>query len=217
MQNTLHLHDDGHQPVLRLHLGDSDSILILSEVLVRWSPLQLRGHRIPDLLVAFDVDRPLLIKQNGYSIRDQGKPPDLVLEVASATTGRQDVVEKRRDYSAFGIPEYWRFDPTGGRRHDAPMAGDRLVDGTYQPVEIREIEPEHLHGRSEILNLDPCWDHGKLRWFDPSTGQHLLTFTEEQEARIVERQARMAERQARIAAEARVRELEDQLSARDQG
>ena len=66
VQNTLHLHDDGHQPVLRLHLGDSDSILILSEVLVRWSPLQLRGHRIPDLLVAFDVDRPLLIKQNGY-------------------------------------------------------------------------------------------------------------------------------------------------------
>ena len=223
MQNTLHLHDDGHQPVLRLHLGDSDTTIILSEVPVRWSPSQLQGHRIPDLLIAFDVDRPLMVEQNGYSIRDQGKPPDLVLEVASATTGRRDVVEKRHDYSAFGIPEYWRFDPTGGRSYDAPIAGDRLVDGTYQPVEIREIEPGHLHGHSDVLGLDPCWDDGKLRWYDPSTRQHLLTFTEEQEARVAEREARvaeqealLAEREARIAAEARVRELEDQLRAREQ-
>ena len=216
MQNSLHLHFDGHQPILRRHLGDKDSMIVLSEVPVRWSPNQVEGHRIPDLIIAFDVDSPLIIEQNGYSIREQGKPPDFVLEVASATTGRQDVVDKRHDYAAFGIPEYWRFDPTGGRRHDAPLAGDRMEGGEYQPVEIHELEPNHLHGHSDILDLDACWDHGKLRWFDRSSGQHLLTFAEEQEALVSEREAHAAEREARIAAEARVRELEEQLRTRNQ-
>ena len=237
MQNTLHLHYDGHQPVLRRYLGHDDTTIILSEVPVRRTPSQLQGHRIPDLMIVFDVDVPLAIEQNGYSIRDQGKPPDFVLEVASASTGRQDVTDKRGDYSAFGIPEYWRFDPTGGRRHDAPLAGDRLVDGSYQPVEILEVEPGHLHGHSVVLNLDACWDHGKLRWYNPSAGLHLLTVEEEQDARVAEREALAAEREARIAeqealaaerealaaeqearvaAEARVRELEEQLKARDQ-
>ena len=105
---------------------------MLSEIPVRWTPGQQEGHRIPDLLVAFNVDRSQAVEQNGYSIRDLGKPPDLVLEVASESTGATDIGDKRRDYAAFGIPEYWRYDPTGGERHDAPIAGDRLVDGEYQ-------------------------------------------------------------------------------------
>ena len=203
MQNALHLYDDGHQAILRRHFGAADSMIILSEIPVRWTPSQREGHRIPDFLIAFDVNRRLAVEQNGYSIRDQGKPPDFVLEVASLTTRNADLNEKRRDYADFGIPEYWRFDPTGENRYGEPIAGDRLVDGTYQPVEISEIEPGHYHGRSEILNLHPCWHHGKLRWFEPATGQHLLMVDEEH--------------QARIAAEARVRELEEQLGARDNG
>ena len=202
MQNALYLYDEGHQPALRRRLGSDDSTIILSEVPVRWTPSQQAGHRIPDLLIAFHVDRPLLVGQNGYSIRDQGKPPDFVLEVASETTKERDIIDKRRDYANFGIPEYWRFDPTGGRRHDAPLAGDRLAGGTYHPIEIIEIEPQHFHGHSAVLGLALCWDHGKLRWHDPATGQHLMTFDEEQEARI--------------AAEARVRELEERLSSQEQ-
>ncbi len=220
MQNALHLYEDGHQTILRRHFGVNETTIILSEVPVRWTPSQRQGHRIPDFLIAFDVDRPMLVQQNGYSISDQGKPPDFVLEVASIRTAENDVTGKRRDYANFRIPEYWRFDPTGGERYGDPIAGDRLVDDTYQAVQMIEIEPDHFHGRSEVLNLDPCWDHGKLRWFSSSTGQHLLLIAEELEALASERQARMAEqealaseRQARISAEARVRELEERLRA----
>ena len=202
MQNALHLYDDGHQVILRRFFGINDTTIILSEVPVRWTPAQREGHRIPDFLIAFEVDRPLAVEQNGYSIRDQGKPPDFVLEIASLTTSSSDLIDKRRDYANFGIPEYWRFDFTGGSRYDAPIAGDRLVNGAYHPVQIREISPEHLHGHSDALNLDPCWDHGKLRWYDPVSERHLLTLAEESEARI--------------AAEQRVRELEEQLRAREE-
>ena len=202
MQNSIYLDRPAHQAALEEHFGDYDSTIILSEIPVRWTPSLVEGHRIPDLLVAFGVNREQATLQNGYSIRDLGKPPDFVLEVASVRTAEQNYTGKRRDNAAFGISEYWRFDPTGGQRHDAPIAGDRLVDGAYQSIEIVEAGPNHLHGHSDILNLDPCWDHGQLRWYDPAAQEHLKTFLEE--------------REGRIAAEERVRELEEELRRRQQ-
>ena len=217
MQNTLHLHRLSLLEALTEHLGNHDTTIVLGEVPVRWTPSQQVGHRIPDLMVVFNVDRARAIEQNGYSIRDMGKPPDFVLEVASWRTADNDVFGKRVDYANFGIAEYWRFDPTGGRRYDAPLAGDRLVGETYQPMAIAEVEPEHLHGHSDVLNLDLCWNRGNLRWHDPNTGQHLLTLAEERQARIAEQEARIAEQEARAAAEARVRQLEEELRHRGQG
>ena len=204
MQNSLHLDQPAYQASLQLHFGNNETTIVLSEIPVRWTPGQTEGHRIPDLLVAFGVDRALAVEQRGYSIRDQGKPPDFVLEIASPRTGREDYTGKRNDYAAFGIPEYWRFDPSGGRHHDAPLAGDRLVDGTYQPIEVRETGAGRLHGRSDVLGLDLCWEDGRLRWWDPAAQGYLPTFEEEREARTVEAEARAN-------AEDRVRELEDQV------
>ena len=211
MQNSIYLDRPAHQAALEEHFGNHDTTIVLSEIPVRWTPSQTTGHRIPDLLVAFDIDTAQAVEQRGYSIRNLGKPPDFVLEIASIRTAENDYTNKRRDYANFGIPEYWRFDPTGGQRYDAPLAGDRLVNGTYQSIEIVEVEPEHLHGRSAMLNLELCWDHGLLRWYDPATGQHLMTYAEERQARIDEREARRAAESRADNAEARVRELEEEL------
>ena len=224
MQNSLHLDQPAHQATLRRHFGSYDTTIVLSEIPVRRIPGQQEGHRIPDLLIAFGVDRAFAVAQRGYSIRDQGKPPDFVLEIASPSTGQQDYTGKRNDYAAFGIPEYWRFDPSGGQYHDAPLAGDRLVEGTYQPVGIQEMGPGHLHGHSDVLGLDLCWEDGRLRWWDSAAQRYLMTFDETDEARIEEEAARVAaearadsENEARAAAEARVRELEAELERRGGG
>ena len=122
MQNILHLHEKGHLGTIRRHFGASNSIIVLGEVPLRWTPNQLEGHRIPDMTVAFNVDRERAVRQNGYSITEQGKPPDFALEIASETTGHVDYTKKRHDYANFGVPEYWRFDASGGQHHDAPIA-----------------------------------------------------------------------------------------------
>ena len=92
----------------------------------------------PDLLTAFDVKPATYEANNGYVVSEQSKAPDFVIEIASESTASIDVGEKRDDYADLGILEYWRFDQTG-EFYGAKLAGDRLVDGVYQPIQIDEL------------------------------------------------------------------------------
>ena len=154
----------------------------------------------PGLLIAMGADPEAYRENNGYIISEQGKPPDFVLEIASRSTGRQDTVEKRPAYAGLGIPEYWRFDETG-EFHGTRLAGDRLVDGGYEPIAIETVGEGVLQGFSSVLNLLIRWDHGQLGWHDPETARHIPTLAQERAHADIEQEARMA-------AEAQVRELE---------
>ena len=89
-----------------------------------------------------------------------------MLEVASPSTADQDTGPKRLDYEALGITEYWRFDETG-EHHKTRLAGDRLVQGRYEPIAIEELPDGVLQGYSAALNLYLRWEQGQLRWHDP--------------------------------------------------
>ena len=102
-----------------------------------------------------------------------GKPPDWVLEIDSASTGREDVGRKWDIYAHIGIPEYWRFDPSKeSEYHGQKLAGDRLVDGVYEPIELTTAPDGLLKGYSEMLALSLCWDHGWPAVVRPGDG-HL--------------------------------------------
>ena len=200
MSTVEHLHQPGNTHHLLQHLGRPETTLVTAERFITMMPERRlpsgRTRRVPDLLIAFDVDPKLYREDNGYIVQTQGKPPDFVLEVASRSTGDEDTGPKRDDYAALGILEYWRFDATG-EFHGARLAGDRLVDGGYQPIQIDELDEDVLQGYSAALNLNLRWEQGRLGWYDPATGLHIATFE--------------SERVRADAAEARVRELEEQL------
>lgn len=161
--------------------------------------------RYPDLVIAYGVEPDAISENNGYEIDVVGKPPDFVLEVASPSTGRADYTTKRDDYAAFGVGEYWRFDYSGGRYHDAPLAGDRLIQGGYEPIPVAEDRPGKLFGMSSgysaVLDLYLCWDEGNLRFYDPKTDEFLMD-PQQLETALAEAQA------ARDAALERIRQLE---------
>ena len=212
---------------------------MLSAVPIAWNPLQLQGMHIPDLIIAFNVDRAAIIEQWGYSIEDRGKPPDFVLETASAISPiwpelpempelpdlrkrpeiqarhvPNDYAERRNDYAAFGIPEYWRFDPTGGEYYETGLAGDRLVDRVYQPITIVHTDATHHWGHSEVLNLDLCWENGELRWWDPVDRRYLRTDDETDNDRIIAEAQAETERQERLQAQAQAEsERQERLQA----
>lgn len=226
MMNTRYLHDQGHQPALRRHLGSPDTTIVLGEVPIAWDVRRIRDDlRVPDLLVAFGVRHSHILAQMGYSINEQGKPPDFVLEIASKHTSRRDETLKWRNYAAFGVGEYWLFDPDWGQRYATGLTGWTLANGRYEPIPIHQYAPEQHYGYSAALDLYVCWEHGQLRWYDPATQTYLLTYDEQQDAHLAERDARMVEqgqriiaqaqaeleRDARIAAEAETQRLRDKI------
>ena len=203
---------------LRLYFARRDDVLISGEGFLRHEATNNAERLAPDCVVAFGVNPEGIVARNGYVISEVGKPPDFVLEVASRSTGRRDYTVKREGYAGYGVTEYWRFDHTGGRYHDAPLAGDMLVGDEYEPVVIHEEAEGLLWGHSAVLGLDLCWDDGQLRFRDPATGEFLPTLEELQAEAEAERAAREtaearaeSERAARQSAEARVAELEAEL------
>ncbi|MXZ91249.1 MAG: Uma2 family endonuclease [Chloroflexi bacterium] len=206
MTSAEHLSETGLHHHLKQFLGNPETTIVSGEKYVT----ARRGAemRYPDLLVAFGVDPAAYRETNGYVVSEQSKPPDLVLEIASEGTGHIDVGEKREFYERLGIGEYWRFDATG-EYHGARLAGDRLVNGRYEPIDVAEVSGGVLEGYSAALSLNWRWHDGRLGCLDPATGRHIATFESERD------RADTAESRA-DAAEARVSELEEQLRRQGQ-
>ena len=187
---------NGNAYLLIEHLGNPETTLVAGEHYLVLAPTRsLAGVRYPDLLVAFGVDPAAYKASNAYVISEQGKPPDFVLEIASTSTWQEDAGPKRDDYASIGVEEYWRFDETG--RYGGRLHGERLVNGEYVPINIEELPDGSLQGYSAALDLNVRWVDGELVFYDPATGRPIATLEDE--------------RKARAAAEARVRELEEQL------
>ena len=192
------------RPMLRRHFAHRPDVLVSGEGYLCYDARSLDSRLVPDCLVAFGVNPGAIRSRNGYVISDVGKPPDLVLEIASESTGRSDYTHKRDGYARYGVTEYWRFDATGGEYHDQPLAGDQLVDGEYQPVQLDHRPDETIWGHSPVVEFDLCWDNGRLRFFDPAAGGFLPNLAEATEERD-------NERVGRLAAEAELQHLREQL------
>ena len=189
---------------LRAYFAGRSDVLVCGGGYLRHEAGNDAERLVPGCMVVFGVDPDAIVARNGYVISEVGKPPDFVLEVASRSTGRRDYTVKRAAYAGYGVGEYWRFDHTGGRYHDAALAGDRLVNGAYEPIRINEEPDGGRWGHSPVLGLDLCWERGALRFYDPATEEYLPTPAEL-------RDQRDAERAARLAAETALRRLREQL------
>ena len=111
-------------------------------------------------------------KRNTFQTWVEGRVPDFVLEVMSPTSVRRDTVEKYELYQSLGVLEYWIYDPTEEGFIEPRLRGYTLVDGEYQPIEIREVDGR-LIGVSEVLGLELHADAEWFRFFDPESGEYL--------------------------------------------
>ena len=213
----------------------SPDTFLSSNTIICYDPTNLNVRVSPDVYLAFGVDTQAIRQRKLYLSWEVGKPPDWVLEIGSSSTGPEDVGRKRDLYARIGVPEYWHFDPQDGAYHGAKLAGDRLVAGRYEPIELTTAPDGILKGYSAMLGLSLCWDDNWPRLYDPATGTYLEGWPEVWEAReaaevqaAVEQAERLAERAAReaaenraasaqaarLAAEARIRQLEAELRRR---
>jgi Uma2 family endonuclease len=139
-----------------------------------------------------------------YMLWKEPKGPDFVLEITSRSTRSEDQGAKRGIYAFLEIQEYWQYDPTEDYLMPS-LQGFRLVDKNYQPLPTGIAESGELSLHSDVLGLDLRLENNKLRFYDPVTGQKLLTYQEAEQARCAA-EARVAE------LEARLKHLEEKLS-----
>jgi putative restriction endonuclease len=119
---------------------------------------------------------------------EEGKGPDVVIELTSSSTRDEDVKDKFTLYErTLGVLEYFLFDPMGDYL-DPPLRGYRLRQGSYRP--IRAVKGR-LPSRVLALHMERV---GKgLRLFDPAQGELLPTSQERIESADAELERAKAE------------------------
>lgn len=149
----------------------------------------------PDLLAVLDVPQPDPDEDErmAWVVADEGKGPDLVLEVLYQGRRDKDLVKNVEDYAHLGIREYFVYDRLRFKLH-----GYRLpkLGAAYQ-----ELRPRLGRLTSEVLGLDLAVVGKRLRFFH---GLAELPNSEE----FIERLSKMME-----GIEARAREAEAQAEA----
>ena len=145
--------------------------LVAADILVYPEKGNRRNNIAPDVLVALGLGTH---KRSSYFVWEEGKPPDWVLEVASPSTKKKDLDDKRRKYAEMGVPEYWLFDPKGDVYPPGTprLQGLKLADGEYRPLKSRLVNGKRMI-RSEVLGLDVRVEDELLRFRDVATGRDI--------------------------------------------
>jgi len=153
----------------------------------------------PDVFVVFGVPKRL---RNIYKLWEEGRAPDVVFELTSKSTWREDMRKKRKIYERLGVREYFLFDPL--QEYLRPnLRGFRLADQRYVEVDPEPWERQEWQLHSHVLDLTLQTAGPILRLYDPEQDRFLRSRPEEARARREEAQARREEARARRLAEAR--------------
>ncbi len=179
---------ESHEPPLESYLHLQQLLLLLKcldwlwrdrtdyfaagNLTVYYSARQRKSEdfRGPDFFVVLDTEkRP---RRSWTVWEEDGKYPNLIVELLSDSTASRDRGEKKRLYQdIFRTPEYFWFDP-----YSLEFEGFHLVDGTYQAI----VATEQGWRWSQQLGLYLGIHQQQLRFFT-SAGQLVPTPEEQNE------------------------------------
>jgi Uma2 family endonuclease len=173
-------------------------VYVASDLLVYYEEGEPTRYVVPDEFVVLDCDPG---RRRTFKIWEEGKVPNVVIEVTSKGTRNEDTKHKPKRYADIGIQEYFLYDPTSDYL-TPPLRGFRLEDNGHVPIEPDESQALECRQLGLLLRLED----GELVLQDAETGERLLTESE------AEQRAREAEQRAREAAEARAEAAEQELA-----
>jgi Uma2 family endonuclease len=189
--------------VLYPWLEQRDNGYVGGNMFVYYSSQQLKNQdfRGPDFFAVLDVPKG---ERKSWVVWDEGKAPDVIIELLSESTAQQDKTIKKLIYqNQLRIPEYFWYDPF------APddWQGCQLVGGSYQALNLIK---DHYYV-SEKLNLalvrwSGDYEGVKAVWLRWVTLDGKLLPTKSERLRQAEDRAEQAQAQAEKLA-AKLREM----------
>jgi len=153
---------------LQMHPPTANRFYVSGNLLMYYERGDKRKHVSPDV---FAVEGLPTHRRLYYLVWVEGKPPDVVFELTSKSTKREDQTKKFELYrDVLRVTEYFLFDPHGDYLKPR-LKGFRLVRGDYEPIQPRADGSLF----SEVLGLILEVHGNVLRLRDPSTGELLPT------------------------------------------
>ncbi|MGE0487871.1 MAG: Uma2 family endonuclease [Vulcanimicrobiota bacterium] len=174
------------------YFRDDPQVYVTGDLLLFYEEGNKRKHLSPDVMVVQGVEKR---RRKHYLLWREGKAPDLVFEITSASTRKEDMGKKRRLYATLGVREYVLFDPR--QEYLEPRLRLLRWNGEdYVPVVGKLV--------LETIGLELAVVNDELRLARPD-GTLLAT----REESLAEGDAALAEAQHRLQAlEERLRQLE---------
>ena len=150
---------------LRDQFADDPEVYVSGNMFLYFVEGNPRRNVSPDVMVVRGVDKNRH-RPTYKTWEEGGKAPDLVVEVTSKSTRREDLRTKLELYrDELKVREYFLFDPLGEYLKPR-FRGFRLVGDDYEPI---PIEDEQM--ASEVLGLDLRAVGETVRLVDPATGR----------------------------------------------
>jgi Uma2 family endonuclease len=174
---------------------DRDNFFAAGNLTIYYSPRQIKSQdfRGPDFFVVLETERK---PRKSWVVWDEeGKYPNLIIELLSDSTAKVDRGEKKRIYqNTFRTPDYFWFDPD-----TLEFRGFHLVDGEY--LELQPNEKGLLWSQQLQLCLGVYQE--QLRFFTPESE---LILTPEETAKTATEKLEIEQQQNEKLA-AKLREL----------
>jgi Uma2 family endonuclease len=161
---------------------DRNDFYAAGNLTIYYSPRQLKSEyfRGPDFFVVLGCQRKT--RKSWVVWEEDGKYPNLILEILSDSTAKTDRGLKKQIYQdTFRTPDYFWFDP-----YTQEFAGFHLVDGKYQPLQPNE----QGYLWSQQLELYLGIHQGLLRLF--TSGGQLVPTPEETAQKSDQKAERLA-------------------------
>ncbi len=158
--------------ILKVFFKDRQDVFLSGNMNLYFEEGNSRKWFAPDLLVAFGVPS---VERSSYLLWRERVFPQVIIEIASEKTWRNDIDEKLRMYEEFGAEEYYVLDPEFAFL-PAPLMAFRRQGEMLN--ELRVAENRILSPR---LGLEIVHQTNTFRLFDPQTNEFLLTLEESEE------------------------------------
>ncbi len=194
-QWMIRLHD------LLSHRYRGQRVYVACNLLVYYREGRPHNYVVPDNFVVFDASPDL---RRTYKIWVEQKSPDVVFEVTSRSTRRDDEVEKPRIYAEMGVQELYLYDPT----HEYLTPPLQMF--VRQGSDFVPAEPDASGAFfSQFLDAYLRLAGTKLVLIDRATGQPLLTEAEDAYAQLQAKEAVLEAKDAALEAKDAALEAKD--------
>ena len=160
---------------LQLHYT-GQRVYVSGNILLFYRPDDKLRHVSPDVLVVLGLEPR---SRDNYLLWEEGRAPNVVIEVTSPSTRKEDLQDKLEIYrDEIGVAEYFLFDPRSEYLNPV-LQGHRLRPGRYLPS-------APVAGRlpSQELGLHLEADGSQLRFYDPASERWLPTRLQQKDAAL---------------------------------